>query len=413
MSAEVFGAKLLAEVQEESLASNDARMKLLSELRAFQTPQPRAVTGLPEVDNIIEVYRYPPANTSAHAGRISSDFNIPSEDDFDHDHEYYESNLSPTRGPRVKTTKPKPLIIHISPGPHGSPAATAHLLYQLTALSILPRQHGGKHSTVAFVDCTNTFSATQLYRITLSHLRSSKSSTQLPPAASTIIAKDALSHVHVLQCTSSRSLLATLKDLPTYLLDASAHHSSDRPFTLLIINGINAFHYQDRFTAELTRLETVNVGPIAPSESLSTQILTELKKIQATFECTVIYTTSSFPSSSSSSALPTTTTATTPATRDDTSPLPAPNDTAGLDIYTRSALLNLHPSRVGVAQFAPAMSLEECLRDKEKRGEAVRKARYWVGSSAGGLGERRDIRTGHGELGFGMRVLSGGEVVFE
>lgn len=180
---------------------------------------------------------------------------------------------------------------------------------------------------------------------------------------------------------------------------------------LLVVNGINHFYWQDRFDADIARLENVNTSGVAASSiSLSAQILSELKKMQETYECTVIYTTIMI--------MPPTTSTTIPGTgsrADGTSSTsaPAPNESAIIDFYARNALVNLHPTKVGVSQFAPTMSLEECLRDKEERAEAVRIARYWLGASAGGLsdnqgepGARRNRR------GFTMQITKDGVIEF-
>ena len=305
--------------------------------------------------------------------------------------------------------------MNITHGLQDSSAATANLLYHLTALATLPRLHGGNQSTVVYIDCWNSFSATQLYKVTAdcASRRSLDAGTRSASVPAATVARDALTHVHVLRCTSSRSLLTTISELPAYLLDSSAHKSSDRPLGLLVVHGINHFHWQDRFDAEIARLENVQAGGMpAPSATatLSTQVLAELKKLQETFECPIVCT-----------VVPTTPptvstgTTTTPSLRnDETSPMPVPDNSAITDIYARNALFTLHPTRVRIAQFAPAMTLEECQRDKEKRNGVVKKAPYRLGVSAGGLSEIKDgPRTGREAMGFSMRITKDGTMSFE
>ena len=378
----------------------------------MQNPQPRSITALPELDNIVEAYRYPTTSTSAVPTEgTSSDLNIPSEDDFDLHHEDNYDNTSPSRGLRGKVTNSNGLIINISHGPHSSTAASTNLFYHLIALTTLSRQHGGKHNTAIYIDCTNSFSATQLYKATISCTRTATTDNLPPSIPHTAAAKEALNHVHVLRCTSTYSLLSQLQKLPTYLLEPSAHRSFDRSVGLLVVDGINHFYRQDRFDAEIARLEGVNTSGLAASSiPLSAQILSELKKMQETYGCTIIYTTIA--------TTPPVTSTTIPGTgprADGTSPTPAPapNESAIMDFYARNALVNLHPTKVGVSQFAPTMSLEECLRDKDARAEAVRMTRYWVGASAGGLSNNQgESGAGQNRRGFTMQIAKDGVIGF-
>ena len=378
----------------------------------MQNPQPRSITGLPALDNIIEVYRYPATNTSEvpTEGPFSDPF-IPPEDDFDLYHEDNYDNTSPSHGPRAKINKSMPLIINISQGPHSSTTAAVNLFYHLMALTTLPREHGGKHSTAIYIDCSNSFSATQLYKATLSCIRKATTDPLPLSAPPTAVAKEALNHVHVLPCTSTRSLFSQLQELPEYLLDSAAHRSFDRSMDLLVVHGLNHFYWQDRFDTEIARLENINSGSVAAaSTSLSAQLFDALKEMQEMYGCTVIYTSTQIMSPTTST---TTQGASSRADVTTPTPAPAPNESAVMDVYARNSLVNLHPTRVAVPQFAPAMSLEECLRDKEKRAESIRVARYWVSASAGGRSKKQEEpRTGQSGSGFSMQITKDGVIEF-
>lgn len=263
---------------------------------------------------------------------------------------------------------------------NSSTAATSLLLSHLTALAVLPPSYSGKQGAVIHIDCLNNFNSTTLYNRTHSLIRQTDPST--PVATTSQFTRSALSHVHIIPCPCTVSLLQSLRNLPSYLLNATFHPSSIRPLNLLIISGLNHFTWQDRFTTELHRLEQINHHQNSsnqPSDSLPTQILTELKSIQSTFDCTVVYTT-------------------TPSNIYNPDPR-GTNNAPQQDIYAQSALLTLRATRSDPPQFAPQMSLEECLRDRGRRMEAVRNVRYWVGVGAGGMSENR----GRERMGFGMR----------
>lgn len=354
------------------------------------------MTGIEELDAVIEAYRHP-AVDEVRVQNISSDPHPP----FDEENDDYNYHSSPTRNHVRSIKKPKPVIINITQPFHSSSTATSLLLSHLTALAILPSSKSGEQGAVVHIDCLNTFSATALYNHTYSLIQRTTPATS--PTTTAQLAKSALSHVHVIPCSSTTSLLQTLQDLPSYLLDSTAHPSTSRPLSLLIMSGLNHFTWQDRFNTELTRLEQINQYPTNPqqtqplststttnptnpqsdSPSLPSQLLTLINNLTSLFHTTTIYTTTPPPTS-------------TQPTNDPTPP--------HQDIYTLSALLSLHPTRSGPPQFAPQMSMEECLRDRGRRMDAVRSVRYWVGAGPGGLSER-----GVGRMGFGMR--KGGEAV--
>lgn len=265
----------------------------------------------------------------------------------------------------------------MSQAANSSTIATSLLLSHLTARAVLPTSLSGKHGVVVHIDCLNTFDTATLYNTTYSLIQ--RADATIPTKTVTQMTRSALSHVHIVPCPSTPTLLQNLKDLPSYLLNSTAHNSSTRPLALLVITGLNHFTWQDRFTTELTRLNQINDHQ--PQDPLPTQILNELRSIQSTFDCAIVYTTN--PSNVYN----------------------PPNENsdatahAAQDIYTTSALLTLRGARSDPPRFAPQMSLAECLRDRGRRMEAVRNVRFWFTAGPGGLSERK----GRERMGFGLK----------
>ena len=271
---------------------------------------------------------------------------------------------------------------------------------------------------MVYIDSSNTFSTSDLVSAVFSLAQSTSLADPDHEHSSTIVkqaVREAIHHVHILQCPSTKTLLDGLRGLPQYLLDPTAHQSGHRKLGMIVVESINHFYWRDRFDAELARLEGISIGNASvrtsstSAESMATQILKELKSLQSTFECTVIYTTT--PSSTLDSS-----TGSAPSYAGDTL---SPFATSGLnpivDIYSQSALFNIQLAQKVIPQFAPHMSIEDCLRDREKRDEAVEKAEYWVRAWGGGLSEQKqDSRASHQhEVAFSIRLLDDGGITVE
>ena len=172
-------------------------------------------------------------------------------------------------------------------------------------MNVLSETFGGKSGFVVYIDCNSNFTARQLHKTIYSHIRRTRplhpsEGTDLSTSSESAsdVSKVALQHVHVIPCASTISLLEALIELPGYLLNRSLHHSFSRSFGLLIINGINAFHWQDRFDAEVTRLERLGTDLVegassASDEPLTSQIFTQLKALQLQFGCSIVYSSTS------------------------------------------------------------------------------------------------------------------------
>lgn len=235
-----------------------------------------------------------------------------------------------------------------------------NLLYYLTAQAVLPTTHGGQGTAVVWFDMDGRFSATRVQEVMLGVV--SLSTTNEDDGEDVV--QDALTHVHVFQPQSSQQLIETVDYLPSYLLDATAHSSIRRRLGLLVLDSATAFYWQDRFEAETARFERPNAPRDKPSRAA--EIITRLKKVQDEFDCAVAYSTSlpfkAIVKVANLSAADTL----------------APQEPRSVSPWTAFAGLTLSLSRVEVPRFSSHMSLEECLRDREKRQEAVAKGRFVV-----------------------------------
>ncbi|KAJ9658754.1 hypothetical protein H2198_003500 [Neophaeococcomyces mojaviensis] len=427
MSAEAFGKRVLQDVHEESLN------ELLVTLRTIHNAQPRSTTGVPLLDRIIEDSRYPAAIDANTPFSFPADINL---DIFNPDRDLdtlndHDDPQSPTYDLGPMVTHPKPLIINVSLSKPGARPAATNLLKHLTILSILPHVYGGKQGCVTWIDLSNSFSVKILYQHILSNIRSKVSTTRQESARQTplaapnnrldslrILAEQALQHVHVIHCVSTRQLLSTIQNLPTYLLNPSDHRSFDRTHDLVIIDSINHFHWVDRFDAEIARLEGTRTGISASNEtSLTNQITSELRSLHQRLGCTVVYTSHpTVPNTSQNPAWTGVSGITLPAPPQTS---PPSNDNAIYDPFHASALVTLTPvsATVNVSKFASTMTVEECLRDKEKRKKAVsdNSRKWWFDARYGGLavtGARRREERWNDRRGFSMEVKEG-TVVFD
>jgi len=266
-----------------------------------------------------------------------------------------------------------------------------NLLYYLTVISILPRLFNGKESAVVWLDTDNRFSALRLLQVALHHLAKSRPTLTSPDQDA--IATEALRHVHIFQPRSSAQLLNTLHSLTDYLLNTHTHNSGARALSLLILDSATSFHWQDRFDSEIARLEAGPEIPYHSQISKTSEAIRLLKALQQQFDCTLLYTTSpaSAPSRPSSERLP----------------------DPGVGPWTGFATVTLTLARRLVPQFAADTTMEDCLRDKGQRLEALSHGRFiatvdWSGSNAWTSGVRDAIETSNRKGSFGFRVTTDG-----
>ncbi|KAI1624968.1 DNA-repair protein XRCC2 [Exophiala viscosa] len=359
MSAEQYGRRLLEEVQEEGLE------QLLAEIRQRSCPQSKSRIGIPQLDNLLQAFRLPsqpadhPSWTSATGHRPGTENEAEHHDDQEaepsHRHEAPSRQHNATR---------KPAVIELTSSQSASGKTT--LLLYISALAALPRVNGGNESAVIYIDNDSRFSAIRLVQIIKHHLETHHgTSTNLTSESIRQIAHEALNHIYIFRPQSSTQLLSILESSPSFLLDKTRHSSIYRPLGLVVLDSATAFYWQDRFDRTMAQLDTPSVAA-RDHPSKTADIIARLKALQTRFECAVAFSTNNAPSR----------TITQTHTGPETTPLtPAPQGPS-LSPWTMYATLTLSLTRAQVPQFAPQMSLEECLRDAEKRLEAVRNARF-------------------------------------
>lgn len=373
--------------------------------------------GLRQLDELLEAVRYPPGNQARPASRqtgwdsttATESATAPSPD-----HEGTAgADTSPVfdrtqqSRPELQQVKARPTTIEISS--HKSAAGKTSLLYYLCALAALPKHVGGKASAVVYIDSDGRFSARRLKQImqhyiirirqdTTTTTSTEHVTTANPSGGTTMLASgiddkgkalalalDASQHIHVFRPQSSSQVLTVLDSLPSYLLDRSRHSSIHRPLGLLVLDSATAFYWQDRFDRDRARLELtapdMGIGgvPAVQSSGLSptAETIIRLKAVQDRFECVVAFTTN-HPSELRSARVNHTQSNTTQTQMQPPPPSMPSSSAASVSSWTSYATLSLDLSRSPVLQFAPQMSLDECLRDADKRVEAVRNARFVV-----------------------------------
>ncbi|RVX75372.1 hypothetical protein B0A52_00725 [Exophiala mesophila] len=403
MSAEQYGTRLLEEVHEESLE------ELLSEVRLILEPRPRGVLGIPELDRLLETVRYPLQQSPARQPWTSSIIGSPIEGLVDDgavlDASYHRHRHNPTFS--TIDINDKPATIELSSQQAAS--GKTQLLYFLASLVILPESFHGRESAVVWFDNDGRFSAARLAQILCRHLE--RTYPNLAESEVRSISQQALSHIHVFRPQSSAQLLSTLSDLASYLLDRTKHASIHRPLGMIVLDPATAFYWQDRFEADMAQLEastSFQTGglPLPKQPSKTANVITQLKALQARFGCTVMYTTMMMHNTSS-----------TTASKNSAAPPLSPWNTL--------AALTLQLRRVPVPQFAPQMSLEQCLHDADRRLEVVRRSRFSVSVAqhtvqsirTGGDRHREGNIAGGGDggnlPGFVMRISKDGVFVEE
>lgn len=218
----------------------------------------------------------------------------------------------------------KPPVIEISSPSSGG--GKSQLLYYLAVIAVLPssfkgKKVGGRDGAVVLLDTDGRLDVKRLYEIAEGIIRhslrasptgtGSNEATEASVTASLI--RDSLQHVHIFRPQTSSSLLATLKALDKYLLEVSRHRSSTRPLHTVLLDSASAFYWQDRLRDDVARTQEIgrNAADIKQDREqrktfylnvLYQDIASELRRIQAIFECSVIYTTWGLNRSSDKSA---------------------------------------------------------------------------------------------------------------
>ena len=256
----------------------------------------------------------------------------------------------------------KPVIIELTSSLPAS--GKTNLLYLITALAVLPSDHGGQGTAVVWFDNDGRFSATRLREVVIGAVSSPTANEDAVGGedGTERLVQKALTHVHVFQPQSSRQLVETLDSLPSYLLDVRAHSSLSRRLGLLVLDSASVFYWQDRYDSESARFERPDQPRDKPSRTA--EIITKLRDLQKEFDCAITYSTSSAFSTMNKPV---------PLSTADSA---APQESRSASAWARFASLTLNLSRLSVTRFSSHMSLEECLRDQKKRQDAVAKMKF-------------------------------------
>lgn len=349
---------------------------------------PSARLGIPAVDRLVHIFENAASHTYAHSDRRS--------------YPYRPAHITTLQKQIGKGT-----VIEItSPGPG---AGKTHLLYYLTAVAVLPEKHdgialNGRRGSVVVLDTDGRFDVPRLVQVMEHYIRLRKGArsddnSNTNADSSRELIYSALHHIHIFRSQSLQSLIATVSTLPSYLLDAKAHYSSNRPLVALLFDSASAFFWQAKAGEDASRYKDSNdQGETAASVADNyIRLVHHLRTIQNTFECAIVATTWGLTPTSGNH----------PNTNAPSSFRPHLPP-----VWTAFTTLRLTVDRDAVANFAPGMSAEEAVRDKEARQDAVRKGRFsaWVDGwgSDGWSDGIREALSEEGNAGFGFVISNDG-----
>ncbi|KAF1808112.1 hypothetical protein P152DRAFT_477584 [Eremomyces bilateralis CBS 781.70] len=185
-----------------------------------------------------------------------------------------------------------------SPSEHPSPAVISltsltpesgksHLIYHLFTHALLPSTFNGiplhgAHSTAVLLDTEGSFSAIRLAQVMTHYIKTcaqytppSQPPSQGPSLPSTptnnhptptnlpteheldSLILSSIHHLHIFRPQSFPSLLATVRELPTYLANRSNHDSAGRELWGVVLDSADAFAWEVRAELERERFEEV------------------------------------------------------------------------------------------------------------------------------------------------------------
>lgn len=272
-------------------------------------------------------------------------------------------------------------------------AGKTHLLYLLTAAAVMPSvaqprsaddgaavDSGSPRSrpqtgTAVIVDTDNRFDIERLAEVMSSYYRSHHAAptTEAPFEEDEFPTEvlHALQHIHILRPQSLASLVATLQDLPSYLLDTSQHHSAHRPLTLLAIDSITAFYWPERYAQETASLPTDAENQYQkPPPSLYAGLVNAIKAIQAQFLCPVVamsWSLSASKQSESSISIPGV-----------NSSMPKSLRPLLPGVWSQYVTTRVNVYREPVKKFPAGLTLEQAEREKKQRQEVVERDLFRV-----------------------------------
>ena len=266
-------------------------------------------------------------------------------------------------------------------------------------LSLVTEIDGSTGGAVVWLDTDNRFSILRLQAMLFEHLTHSLSGA--PAAQTTIdrIHQISLQNIHVFQPQSTPSLLSTLANLPTYLLTPTLHKSGPLRLQTLIISNLSAFVHQDHLDSDMDTLSTGSKQNTFFFQRWRS-LINHLRIIQRAFECNIVAGNWAFSPMQISN-------------RGQVSLRPhLPS------IWTQFCTLRLVAHRNGVSKFGPGMSVEEALRDRKLREEAVERGGFTCSVNFWGSDEWTADVVGklkklEGGWAFGFRVEASGVRISE
>ncbi|KAK3641106.1 hypothetical protein LTR56_011552 [Elasticomyces elasticus] len=290
-----------------------------------------------------------------------------------------------------RTTKSAQRIVELTSKYSGG--GTTHLLYHLTALSVLPSNLGGKAACVVIIDTDGTFDVARLAQ----QLQLVLKDDTAPEQNLEDIVLSSLKHVHIFRPQSLASTTATLEALPSYLLDKSRHYSIDRAVRFVAIDSASAFYWQTKAEEENASIYASDPDLLPSRRPPSTyqQLTAALKASASALCCPLILTThhldpiSTNAHDSTQSLRPT---------------LPAP--------LSNLPTLRLIVHRLPVRKFPAGISLEEAHREAPNRQSAVDAGKFACALNEWNVDERL-LRRLHreGRMSFGFCVSNEGLTV--
>ncbi|KAL4995161.1 hypothetical protein BDV10DRAFT_196950 [Aspergillus recurvatus] len=368
-----FGEKLLQEVHEEGLNEHSESTK--------------ARLGIPPIDELLKSF-WPSAQPLNNLPSIGEDIIGGLVDNTSGPENHEPAHLEVPVHPAF-ISRPYP-VLEISST--CSAAGKSQVIYYLTSLAVLPSEFNGVslngfNSAVIFIDSDGRFDAERLRTvargIVLGKLDNRVESDIDYHDSVEAMLFESLQHIHVFRPQSSLALLATLQYLDAYLLDLPRHASSGRALQAIIIDSATAFFWQDKLQDEIARTEDIGRSAAEIERErlqrenfyladLYADLVTSLKRLQSIFDCTVIYTATSFggrstekPSMSYGSYNPLDTALQTPSFR---SPLPSP--------WGLFPTLRLVLQREVVRPFPPGVTVQEAERDAPTRQGVVMRGEF-------------------------------------
>jgi hypothetical protein len=289
-------------------------------------------------------------------------------------------------------------------------AGKTHLLFLLAAIAVLPQSYAGvvlngMYSTIVVLDTDNRFCVQRLIQIMRHYIEQQCKNEQentsaitddnahprLDEATTSHLISISLQHIHIFRPQSLPSLLATLSSLPTYLLTATAHHSSNRPLHSVLLDSATAFYWHHRAASETMQLSHPGPQP----EPTYTHLVHTLRSLAQLFSCPVIATTSPPFVTSTFTSLSAAVDVTGGGTGVGLSARPQALRHFMPHPWPAFVTVRLRVARVAVPRFALGLSVEEAMGEREERQKEVERGRFVAVAD-----------DGHG--GFGFRICAEG-----